>query len=306
MNTCTNPSCWVTHRIAGLVALALLGSCGCSTPEVTHRTWDTLEVDEIQRRLNEPTGSVLGDEDTELIRAVEQRLPFLLDIVRFSTHMVTVVNEVSRPPNAVDAGPEPMGPGPNGDWNTSFYLGLACPGDSPLGTLPPRPYSFENGEARVDSPALNGLDLGDLLSGENFLLSFRQCQLGPILLDGEVPGHFVIDLAQLGLTRGEPDPDVPRFGLALDLLELEFGETQLPFGVVGIACDGATTCLDDVSVGVELDAKDAGTYVFKFRVTRDYWQGSQSITIGAFASDGEATCTFTNSAMGPSLSCDTM
>lgn len=303
---------WLSSALGAVACAVVTTGCG-DYEEINHVSWEPLTATEAVTRLQQPSGLTTSAIDPQVVLAVEQRLSFALQATRFLAQVAATINAINTPGAGTGGtGPdgEPLPASPSGEWGTSFYLGIACPGP-PTSTppfLPVLPFDFANGEVRLDSAELQTLDLSSLQEEGDFLLTFSNCNLGGIVLNGEVPGHYVADTAALGLGLSETGGE-PRFGLAFDFLDLDYGGTQLPFGVLGFSCSAVSSCLDDMSVALEVDTGETGTYVLAFSLTAPYWLDPGMLMLEARAGDGEASCTFTASpyapSVAPSLNCAT-
>lgn len=290
-----------------LLASALL-SLSCKN-KLTYDQWDTLTVEEVSTALNQPSGKL---EDSEVMQNVQEqvalRIPALVETARFVGHLATTVSQVNQSGTDTSSIPESTEP-ENADedddvnsWSTSLYLKVACPGPQ---TEPP--FDFSNGEVRLLSPELRGIDLQALINGGDFLLKFDECQLGELKVEAQLPGRYLLDPSLLGypqLSNASDDPDAPDFALAFDASE---NSKDVPLGVLGFACGSSTTsCSSDVRVAAEFDAGDAGTYVVQMRLTTGYWQNQKDLKVTIRGGDAESSCTVgtSSSQSAPTLDCE--
>ncbi|HSC89834.1 MAG TPA: hypothetical protein VLC09_21305 [Polyangiaceae bacterium] len=289
----------MAHRPFALVWL-FVGFCGCQ-PEVSHLSWNSLDQEEIDRALDEPTGTLPLREEPEILREVEARLPALLDASRFlSTVMQVAIDVGSSDANArMDELPE-VTEGPKSadqTWGTSLYLRIACPGDfeSPV-------TDFSRGEVRLDSPSLTTLDLRELRSGGEFLLSFGECRFGKTQLDAQIPGRYLLNAERLGYFAS-PDPDdTPVAAVGLDLgVALRELEGVDPLGIVAVACGGKGACQEDYRFAAEFHSSATGSYVVRGRLLRDYWSKPTDVGLEISGATFASACTYSPSG---ALACD--
>lgn len=282
----------IAFRIVALGALTAASTTfGCTT-EATHQQWESLSNEEVERGLS-PSATAALLEDAPTLQAAEARMPALVESARFMGRFLGAIAEVASADTAEaeEQLPPIVVPSDTDDeqaFGTSLSLGLPCPGDqfAPVS-------DFSRGGARLNSPELTSLDVDALLAGGEFLLSFEACELGPITIDGRLPGRYVVDRELLASVGAINPGDQPLAAVALDASQLDFQGADLPLGVVAFACGGSAPCRDDVRVAAELDAGDAGTFRLSFRVTETTWTGQEAITVELAAADGTARCTFT-------------
>jgi hypothetical protein len=275
----TQLRCWLT------VALAT----ACTRPDIEAPSWDPLELDEVRAALQEPTGQLADVDEAALEDALSDVAPVLIDVAQYFATVAQIVAEVSEqqdPPRddaGMDAGTPVSGRG--SAVGAQLFLALACPGTA----LDP-PFSFDHGEVRIDSPVLDALsDVPTLLSGADLLVSFRRCELGEILLEGEAPALFTLELEDLG-DASSPEPQ--SFSVALDFVGLEYSDGALPLGVMAFGCDGVSSCGERQAVSAQLLAGELGSYTLSFVLTSDFGQSPTTLTLGLTAADGEAQCQF--------------
>lgn len=288
-----------------VLSLCLLGVTSCQTPSIEHESWPPLTSEEVMSGLGSPTAEFKAIVPDNVQATLEQVLPGVIEAARFVGHVAYVVSDLSESDHTEEEDSLPKvsnAPQPDENaWGTSLYLRLACPGDS----LSP-PYSFDNGELRLDSPELRGLDLGSLIAGGQFLMSFDECRIGGLHLNARFPGRYVMDVSPWGIELPPSDPDYPHFGLAIDF---DVDEVNAPVGIVGFACGSTTTtCQDDVRIVAELKTS-SGTFVTSLRVTSSYWNQATSTAVEIRAKNGSSRCTLTTPHSGleilsPSLTCD--
>ncbi len=297
--------------LLALVSALTLGAVGCAT-EATHQQWDSLSSQEIEAGLTPSAPADLLDVAPTL-QATQARLPALVETARFMGRFLSAMAEVAEADTseAEEQLPPVVLPSEGDDvrtLGTSLFLSVACPGDqfAPVN-------DFSHGSARLDSPELTSLDVEALIAGGEFLLTFDACELGPITVDGRLPGRYLVDLDLLATAGAINAGDEPVAAVALDASQLDFQGSELPLGVVAFACGGSAPCRDDVRVSAELDAGDAGSFRVNFRVTSSTWTRQEAITVELGAVDGSSSCTFVyytaeaaaafGVARAPSLSC---
>jgi hypothetical protein len=297
----------VKLRRLGLGVLCLGGLLmSCDPGPVNHLSWTPLSEDEVQARLASPTGPLFEAEHQQVVNHVRDRLPALLEATRFLAHIVNVVSEVSETDYSdVEAKlPEvEEGPSPTADstWGSSFYLRVACWGKDPvLGPV----KDFTAGEVRLDSPELKSLELSSLIRGGEFLLSFRKCELGPLLMDAALRGRYMVDLTELE-TVGGTDAR-PNIGLALSTDTIDYQGHPGPLGLLAIGCGGEGGCGDDVRTVAELKT-EAGSYLVSFRALRSYWTQPGELAVTLRGRNSASNCSYVSGPgyTQPSLTCST-
>lgn len=277
-----------TRLVLGGMALSI--ASGCAT-EAIHARWEPLTEEEVRAGLT-PTGQLALLADPTTLASVEARLPALVETARFMGRFLTAVVGVAAADQsgaeaALPAGDNaPVRDGAD-TLGTSFFVAVACPGDQDAPVT-----DFSRGRVRLDSPELTSLELESLLAGGELLLSFQACAVGAFVLEGQLPGRYIVNLDSLSLPGGVTPDDKPLAALAVDASSLDVSGNYLPLGVVGFACGGQSPCHDDIRTVAELDAGELGTLRIGFRLTSVAWNGRQAIAVDVAGADGNARCTF--------------
>lgn len=294
--------------------LTLLLGCAvaalsCSAPETGHEQWDSLTEREVVQRLGSPTGELPAASTPQNQRTLQQPLPGLFEAAHYLAQVLADLDELAADDQSDAAAELPESTTPHRDgsdktWSTNLYLRLACPGND----VDP-PFDFAQGQLRLNSPEFDGLDFAALIDQGEFLLSFDECDLGPITLDARLPGRYLpTDSPVIGTLFSDPD-FVPRHLIALDASDAADGT----LGVLAVACGREDSpCREDVRLAAEVRLPNAGSYVVAFRGTRavwyDWWQhgytSTTTIDIDLIASDGTASCSAAYDTQGARLDCD--
>ena len=277
--------------VSPLILLALSVAVGCNIGDVNHKSWESLSETEILEAIQAPTGEFDSGEIDEVVALLNQRMPAVLEAIDFLGYLASVISRTEKldpadqqelPPTA-----EVSEPKEGENWGTSFYVQVACPGDrnSPS-------YDFENGAVRIDSPELRGVaGIDSLEEGGEFLLTYSDCQLGDLNLDGEYRGRYVSELSYVPQPTTLSESASPRVALVIDADNRE-SVAEGAVGMFAIACGTeAESCASAMSAAVEIKLEGVGTYVVLFQLTREYWTGS-ALSLEIRGSEEAFKCTY--------------
>ncbi|MCH2108066.1 MAG: hypothetical protein MK135_01965 [Polyangiaceae bacterium] len=252
-------------RLVYRLSIAFILLAGCSPPS-TRLSWKGISFEEAQDSLSSPSANleeITSDTQSSPSKELEEQLPPLLEFSRFAGEFLYMMEESSNADYQqvsemleLELSATPS----NSDQNVSaqFYLKLACPGD-----WNPAVTDFSAGLVRVDSAELDSLDFSQLIRDGDFLLRFRDCELGDSKLNAIMPGRFLKEEEQVAFRNTNLTVSQTSLAITVNAQGSTLTQAEASLGILAFGCEGGNDCLDEVWVKAEVETS-AGTYIASF------------------------------------------
>jgi hypothetical protein len=235
------------------IVLCLCAGTGCAGAEVSYLTWDTIDLDDVQAKLDAPTATV-----ADLKAGIEEIGDELGDLEILGGEGFNLFEAIDDPNETTPTVYESTDDQTTG---TQIYLRLACPG--PESTKPDADFAF--GSIELVGPTLQIADESVAIAGPIYM-TFDECRAGGALMTGGIPGYYDDVANRLGWD-GE---------LTIELVEADRILRQGPVILYQDAKEAA------VAWFIVPD---------RYGVVR-LVNGSDFISFGVELADGSATCTW--------------
>ena len=261
-----------------VLLVSCLASVSCK-PDVSFVTWEKVDPQGAFYRMSEVTGHIEYVETdpmqqylgTRMGGYTETGLTIAATLAKLAESAGVTLSPqdggVVGDPEDEDEEATPVNEKVQLENSTNLYLDIACPGEDGHGVG----EDFENGYLRIVSDDLSDFSFDDLEDGAHMLLTFEECVLPGLTLEGSAPAYMLggftsvlIDVQELGLGVG---------GIRAVFLNVSFGKSfRLLLDVSGEGTYRLDASLDDDEVTVAAVTAD-GTAECEFGLYGNYFQG---------------------------------
>ena len=169
-------------RWSSFPALLSIVPLGCG-PDVALKTWERIDLDAVQRQLDEPTAPAAAVE-RELARDLAVINELLGSLSPFARDVFAELDDQTEA--AEQQAHEPSEAQRTSATGASFYIRWSCPGPD----LAEPEYDFDHGSIFIDSPGLEGDELDDIRLQGDALLSMDDCRIDASIFRGESPAFY--------------------------------------------------------------------------------------------------------------------